>query len=52
MPPKVSPNPRPALTIDQMFDIMDQLAEGTDERGEAILAALYDYVEQIAPAQA
>jgi exodeoxyribonuclease-1 len=38
-----------ALTVDRLFDDMDKLAESTDERGEAILGALHDYVEQIAP---
>jgi len=39
-----------ALTIAALFDEMDQLAETADERGEAILGALYDYAEMIAPA--
>jgi exodeoxyribonuclease-1 len=38
-----------ALTIERLFDEMDKLAETTDERGEAILGALYDYAELIAP---
>lgn len=38
-----------ALSISALFDQMDQLAESTDERGEAILSALYDYAEMIAP---
>jgi exodeoxyribonuclease-1 len=38
-----------ATTIDQLFAELDQLAETADERGEAILGALYDYVEMIAP---
>ncbi len=38
-----------AKTIDQLFAELDQLAETADERGEAILGALYDYVEMIAP---
>jgi exodeoxyribonuclease-1 len=38
-----------AMTIDQLFAELDQLAETADERGEAILGALYDYVEMIAP---
>jgi exodeoxyribonuclease-1 len=36
-------------TIDQLFEEIDKLAESVDERGEAILVALYDYVEVIAP---
>ena len=40
-----------ATTIDQLFEAMDKLAETADERGEAILGALYDYVEAIAPPQ-
>jgi len=38
-----------ALTITALFDKLDQLAETADERGEAILGALYDYAEMIAP---
>jgi exodeoxyribonuclease-1 len=38
-----------ALTIERLFDEMDKLAETTNERGEAILGALYDYAELIAP---
>jgi exodeoxyribonuclease-1 len=38
-----------ALTVDRLFDELDKLAESTDERGESILGALYDYAEQIAP---
>ena len=44
-----------ALTIDQFFSTIDtlgeQFAESGDERGEAILSALYDYAESIAPEQ-
>jgi exodeoxyribonuclease-1 len=36
-------------TIAQLFDEIDRLSETTDERGEAILGALYDYAESIAP---
>ncbi len=39
-----------ALSIDRFFAELDQLAETVDARGEAILGALHDYVEQIAPA--
>jgi len=39
-----------ARTLQGLFDEMDTLAETADERGEAILGALYDYAEQIAPA--
>ena len=38
-----------ALTIEQLFQELDSLAESADERGEAILGALYDYAELIAP---
>ena len=38
-----------ALTIEAFFERIDQLSEAADERGEAILGALYDYAEQIAP---
>jgi len=39
-----------ALTVAALFDEMDKLAETAGERGEAILGALYDYAEMIAPA--
>jgi exodeoxyribonuclease-1 len=38
-----------ARTVEQLFDAIDQLSETADERGEAILGALYDYAESIAP---
>ncbi|WP_394755034.1 exodeoxyribonuclease I [Rhodoferax sp.] len=38
-----------ALNIDGLFEELDRLAESADERGEAILGALYDYAELIAP---
>ena len=38
-----------ARTVEQLFDEIDQLSESADERGEAILGALYDYAESIAP---
>jgi exodeoxyribonuclease-1 len=38
-----------ARTIDTLFSEIDQLSETVDERGEAILGALYDYAESIAP---
>ena len=38
-----------ARTIGQLFDEIDTLAADVDERGEAILGALYDYAESIAP---
>ena len=38
-----------ARTVVALFDEIDQLAETADERGEAVLAALYDYAELIAP---
>jgi exodeoxyribonuclease I len=40
-----------ARTIPQLFEEIDRLSEDTDERGEEILGALYDYAETIAPAQ-
>ncbi|MBA3057388.1 MAG: exodeoxyribonuclease I [Gammaproteobacteria bacterium] len=41
-----------ALTIERLFEELDSLAESADERGEAILGALYDYAEMIAPQRA
>ena len=38
-----------ARTLETLFNEIDALAETADERGEAILAALYDYAEAIAP---
>jgi exodeoxyribonuclease-1 len=38
-----------ALTIETYFERIDGLAEGADERGQALLEALYDYAEAIAP---
>ena len=38
-----------ARTIEQLFDEIDTLSAEADERGEAILGALYDYAESIAP---
>jgi exodeoxyribonuclease-1 len=38
-----------ARTIEQLFDEIDKLSADADERGEAILGALYDYAESIAP---
>ncbi|CAM3362700.1 exodeoxyribonuclease I [Paracidovorax anthurii] len=38
------------LTFDALFARLDTLGEAADERGEAILGALYDYAESIAPA--
>ncbi|BBP04143.1 exodeoxyribonuclease I [Sulfuriferula plumbiphila] len=38
-----------ARTLEQLFNEIDTLAEAADERGETILAALYDYAEAIAP---
>jgi exodeoxyribonuclease-1 len=37
------------LTLPALFDALDRLAESADERGEAILGALYDYADMIAP---
>src|ERR1035437_3037100 len=39
-------------TVVALFDEIDKLAETSDERGEAILAALYDYAELITPLRA
>lgn len=38
-----------ARSFDQLFGEIDALSENTDERGETILGALYDYAEMIAP---
>ncbi len=38
-----------ALTLAAYFERIDALAETADERGQALLAALYDYAEGIAP---
>jgi len=38
-----------ALTLQAFFDRIDALNESADEAGQAILEALYDYAEQIAP---
>ncbi|NMM05044.1 exodeoxyribonuclease I [Polaromonas sp.] len=38
-----------ARNVDALFAEIDTLSESADERGEAILGALYDYVESIAP---
>ena len=38
-----------ARNVDALFAAIDALAETADERGEAILGALYDYAEAIAP---
>ncbi len=38
-----------ARTLQALFDELDQLVESTDEQGEALLGALYDYAESIAP---
>ncbi|MHB0991017.1 MAG: exodeoxyribonuclease I [Burkholderiales bacterium] len=38
-----------ARTLEQLFATIDTLAETADERGEAILAELYDYAVSIAP---
>ena len=37
------------LTVAAFFEKIDALAETADERGQAILAALYDWAEGIAP---
>ncbi len=38
-----------ARTVEMLFGEIDMLSEDTDEQGEEILGALYDYAEQIAP---
>jgi exodeoxyribonuclease-1 len=38
-----------ARTLQALFDELDQLAENADEHGEALLGALYDYADSIAP---
>lgn len=38
-----------ARNVDTLFARIDTLSETADERGEAILGALYDYAEAIAP---
>ncbi len=38
-----------ARNVDALFNAIDTLSETADERGEAILGALYDYAEAIAP---
>jgi exodeoxyribonuclease-1 len=40
-----------ARTIDMLFSEIDQLSESTDEQGEEVLGALYDYAEIVAPAR-
>ncbi|MBC7501572.1 MAG: exodeoxyribonuclease I, partial [Herminiimonas sp.] len=39
-----------ARNVDMLFGEIDALSETADERAEAILGTLYDYVEMIAPA--
>jgi len=38
-----------ARTIDDLFEKIEEMSETADERAEAILGALYDYAESIAP---
>ncbi|MBS0505835.1 MAG: exodeoxyribonuclease I [Proteobacteria bacterium] len=38
-----------ALTFDALFERLDALGAEADERGQAILEAVYDYAESIAP---
>ena len=38
-----------AQTLSAFFERIDALAESADERGQALLEALYDYAESIAP---
>jgi exodeoxyribonuclease-1 len=37
------------MTLARFFETLDALNEEADERGQAVLSALYDYAEQIAP---
>jgi exodeoxyribonuclease-1 len=37
------------LTLSAYFERIDALAESADEPGQALLEALYDYAEGIAP---
>jgi exodeoxyribonuclease-1 len=41
-----------ARTIEGLYAEIDALSETADERGEAILGALYDYCEMVAPVRA
>jgi exodeoxyribonuclease I len=38
-----------SLSLSKLFEEIDTLAETADERGQTLLAALYDYAESIAP---
>ncbi|TWI65364.1 exodeoxyribonuclease I subunit C [Pseudoduganella lurida] len=38
-----------ARSVDQLFGEIDTLSQSADERGEAILGALYEYAEMIVP---
>ncbi|MES2935093.1 MAG: exodeoxyribonuclease I, partial [Pseudomonadota bacterium] len=38
-----------ARTLEALFEQCDQLSETVDEQGEAVLGALYEYAESIAP---
>ena len=38
-----------ARTLQALFDELDRLVENADEQGEALLGALYDYADSIAP---
>ena len=38
-----------ALTVEAFFERIDALSEAADDNGQEILAALYDWAEQIAP---
>jgi exodeoxyribonuclease-1 len=38
-----------AVTLQAFFERIDALSEDADERGQAILGALYDWAEQVAP---
>lgn len=37
------------LTFDALFERLDTLGAEADERGQAILEAVYDYADSIAP---
>ena len=40
-----------SLTLEAYFERIDALGEAADDRGQALLGALYDYAVQIAPAR-
>ena len=38
-----------ALTVQALFDRIDDLSETVDERGQEVLEALYEWGEHVAP---